>query len=88
MKTNSPGASAPVSPIDPNTLCNAIDLLDEAYAMSVFIANAVNRVIPDTDNNLSVQERFGFHLVMCDVADRIKKASSMVDEYREGVSHG
>jgi len=88
MKANSKGATAPAAnPIDPHKLCTAIDLLDEAYAISAFMADAINRVVPDTDDVLSAQERFGFHLVMCDTADRIKKASSIVDEYREEVCH-
>jgi hypothetical protein len=77
---------ASVNP-DPNTLCNAIDLLDEAYAISVFITSVGKRITPDTDDILSKEERLGFHLVMCDMTDRIKKASSIVDEYREGASH-
>lgn len=82
----SPGTSVPVSP-DSNTLVDAIDLLDEAYAISVFITSVGKRITPDTDDILSKEERFGFHLVMCDMTDRIKKASSIVDEYREGTSH-
>lgn len=65
---------------DPYDLCKAIDLLDEAYAISAFMAGAIRP-------NVSDKEKFGFHLIMCDMADRIKKASSIVDEYREGVSH-
>jgi len=77
------GASAPAAnPIDSNKLCAAVDLLDEAYAISAFMSGAIGHDV------LSVKERFGFHLVMCDMADRIKKASSIVDEYREGVNHG
>jgi hypothetical protein len=84
MKANSPGASAPVSPIDPNTLCTAIDLLDQAYAISVFMAGSIGH----GDADLSDKGRFGFHLIMFDMADRIKQASFLVDEYREGASHG
>ena len=88
MPKSTKGASAPAAnPIDPHKLCAAIDLLDEAYAISAFMADAINRVIPDTDDALSVHGRVGFHLVMCDMADRIKKASFIVDEYREGVNH-
>ena len=88
MPKSTKGASAPAAnPIDSHTLCAAIDLLDEAYAISAFMADSINRVVPDTDDVLSAQERFGFHLVMCDMADRIKKASFIVDEYREGVNH-
>jgi hypothetical protein len=85
MKANSPGVSAPVSPIDPNTLCNAIDLLDEAYAVALFVTLASD------DRNecetITETEKRGFHIVMSDMADRIKKASSIVDEYREGACH-
>ena len=88
MNKKTTTTSAPAAnPIDSNKLCAAIDLLDEAYAISAFMADAINRVIPDTDDALSVHGRVGFYLVMCDMADRIKKASSIVDEYREEVRH-
>jgi hypothetical protein len=78
--TNTPAPAA--NPIDSHKLCAAIDLLDEAYAISAFMAGAIGHDV------LSVKEKFGFHLIMCDMAERIKKASSIVDEYREGVNHG
>lgn len=85
MKSNSPGVPTPVSPVDPNLLCNAIDLLDEAYAVALYVTLAYD------DHNeceaISEIEKCGFHIVMQDMMDRIKKASSIVDEYREGASH-
>jgi hypothetical protein len=84
MKANSPGASAPVSS-DSHTLLEATNLLDEAYAVALFVTLASD------DRNecetITEMEKRGFHIVMQDMMDRIKKASSIVDEYREGVSH-
>ena len=88
MPKSTKGASAPAAnPIDSHKLCAAVDLLDEAYAISTFMAEAIGHADLDGDVVLSNKERFGFHLVMCDMADRIKKASFIVDEYREGVNH-
>lgn len=89
MAAQPKGASASAAnPIDSHKLCVASDLLDEVYAISAFVAGAIGHADLDGDVVLSNKERFGFHLVMCDMADRIKKASSIVDEYREGVNHG
>jgi len=89
MTTNTHDASPPAAkPINSFNLCTAVDLLDEAYAISACMAGAIGHADFDGDVVLSNKERFGFHLVMCDMADRIKKASSIVDEYREGVNHG
>jgi hypothetical protein len=78
------GASASVSH-DSYTLCQAIDLLDEAAAVALFVTLASD------DRNecetITETEKRGFHIVMSDMLDRIKKASSLVDEYREGVSY-
>jgi hypothetical protein len=89
MKRTPKGASAPVSPINPNKLCNAIDLLDEAYAVATFVTGVICRgsSLDVEGGGLQEHEQHGFHIVMSDMAGRIKKASSIVDEYREGSSH-
>lgn len=88
MKVNSPGTSVPVSP-DPYTLCQAIDLMDESQAIGVFLSGVITRASSSDvqGGGLQEDEQHGFYLVMGHMLDRIKKASSIVDEYREGVSH-
>jgi hypothetical protein len=89
MPKSTKGASAPVLPINPNTLCNAIDLLDEAYAIATFVTGVICRgsSLDVEGGGLQEHEQHGFHIVMHDMAGRIKKASSIVDEYREGANH-
>jgi hypothetical protein len=87
MNKPTQSSSAPAAnPLDHNTLCNAIDLLDEAYAISAFMAASTDQAEPDVILS-SKEERRGFYLIMCDLAERIQKASFLVDEYREGASH-
>jgi len=77
------------NPLDLNTLCNAIDLLDESHAMGVFVTGVIIRdSSSDVEGGgLQEHEQHGFYLVMNDMLDRIEKASSIVDKYREGACH-
>lgn len=81
--SQSQGASAPaVNPIDLNTRCKAIALLDDACAVALYV------MLASDDRNdceaITDTEKRGFHIVMQDMMDRISKARDMLSSSKGG----
>ena len=84
MKAISKSAIAPIN-TPTNELCNASDLLNDACAIASFVTVSLDRENPDVEGSMSLTERYGFHLIMHDMMDRINRANGMLDQVRNGM---
>jgi hypothetical protein len=63
-------------------LCAASELLTLAHAVSMFVTGAITREDPDVEGGMHETEAYGYHIIMHDMMDRIKKATDLIDGVR------